>query len=78
MPNFPDISNNMISPIVPDTAKVYGQSFFCMSVDQTTLERVAQQLYIENPRVFFFFLFKIINFKKVYFTQSLSSNTPNI
>jgi len=33
MPNFPQVSEGSLSTEVPNSAKVYGQSFFCMSLD---------------------------------------------
>jgi len=53
MSGYPNISDGRINISVPDSANIYGQSFLCMSLNSTNLEKFAENLAITKPNTYF-------------------------
>lgn len=50
VPKYPPMLNE--SYYFPDTGKLYGQSFLCISVDVSQMETIGQQLIMNEPHVY--------------------------
>lgn len=52
-PNFPEVKNGKISAAIPNSANIYGQTFFCISLKTTEIEKMMETLAISRPNVYF-------------------------
>lgn len=53
MPNFPEIVKGQIDATIPDSANIYGQTFFCISLDKSSIESIAGNIKQSRPNIYF-------------------------
>lgn len=53
MPNYPAMDGGNLNFNIPESADIYGQNFFCLSLDQIEIEKLAQTLLISMPNIYY-------------------------
>ena len=86
MPNYPAIKNSILDFSIPESANIYGQTFFCLSLVKTEIEKLAQNLLISRPNIYynsiesiaFPNLLKLGQFPRIVYTSKFSQVNLNV
>lgn len=86
MPNYPGMKNSNLDFTIPESANIYGQNFFCLSLTKADIEKLAQNLLITRPNIYFNSiksiafpnLRKLGEFPKIVYTSKFSQVNLNV